>query len=771
MTIAPASPLPLPTAMGRMFVHLVALLVCTGYFASAFKFYHTSNAYRAQKTFSGQHVDRLAFIPNRNFNAILKASDSSSGANSDISDQVKGAPDRSKFNAFFAKTVTRGSEIKLNQLILYEEIGVLLNDGLVLAEDVTNLWTSAVGDAKGLTVDEAYELLCMISDLPDPDDVAWMDKEFEKLTTGKGSLAFFKFVSWGDVQDMMNNDIITMEEVSDIWRKTAGDLNTSIDRKMFGKVNAMLDEKIDQFEKVDGSDDNDNDDDDIIDLSGVNIWEEAFKPLSVFDDESIQEMNAFFEDSSVKGLLSKSTFVSWSYIQDVLADGSLSLSDIANAWSEAITGTGNEEIDYDRFIRLNVKLDMMMDQAESAASTPAKPSNSKVSTDQGDKDDAEAFYRREFKKVTQGSPLMRLDMLLEWSEIKELLADKVVTAKQIEKMFDGLPKEPMGIPATAFGIAENTFVAFNGMLDVLLDAAGGSSASATSTRTTPSILVSEPARPMPKMSEMKLGSLGTADGDDEPEMSESEMELMSILDKADNMLNSGSFGDFDQLIGDMNDPRLQALREKRDGAEEVRGELREVIKDLLKLTRQQKRCGLDKPAEEDQARIRDLVQGVIEKAPKAYLKDISKVRSELNGKWKLLYTNSEMFDFYNGVTGFANVFPASKFEDLSVQYTSDGYLSESKYFEKLKTPLGDVDATVFSNWELLKEMSFMTNDNSLVLRNFCQKVTAGPMEYLAEENWKSLRTMSMNELVYIDENIKIMRNCGALRIYFVYERI
>ena len=36
---------------------------------------------------------------------------------------------------------------------------------------------------------------------------------------------------------------------------------------------------------------------------------------------------------------------------------------------------------------------------------------------------------------------------------------------------------------------------------------------------------------------------------------------------------------------------------------------------------------------------------------------------------------------------------------------------------------------------------------------------------------QSLRTMSMNELMYVDENIKIMRNCGALRIYFIYERI
>jgi hypothetical protein len=41
-----------------------------------------------------------------------------------------------------------------------------------------------------------------------------------------------------------------------------------------------------------------------------------------------------------------------------------------------------------------------------------------------------------------------------------------------------------------------------------------------------------------------------------------------------------------------------------------------------------------------------------------------------------------MFDFYNGVTGFANVFPASKFENLAMEYRSDGYLSESKYFDR-----------------------------------------------------------------------------------------
>jgi hypothetical protein len=129
-----------------------------------------------------------------------------------------------------------------------------------------------------------------------------------------------------------------------------------------------------------------------------------------------------------------------------------------------------------------------------------------------------------------------------------------------------------------------------------------------------------------------------------------------------------------------------------------------------------------------------------------------------------------MFSFYNGITGFTNILPSTKFQDLSLQYNSDGFLSEANYFETLSSPLGTVNAQVFANWELVKEMSFMTNENSVVLRTYCNKVTVGPMEYQAEENWKSLRTLAMNELLYVDKDIMLLRNCGALRIYFVLVR-
>ena len=40
----------------------------------------------------------------------------------------------------------------------------------------------------------------------------------------------------------------------------------------------------------------------------------------------------------------------------------------------------------------------------------------------------------------------------------------------------------------------------------------------------------------------------------------------------------------------------------------MRGQLADVLSELRRLGRQQTRCGLDKPDEETQARIRDLVQ-------------------------------------------------------------------------------------------------------------------------------------------------------------------
>ena len=94
-------------------------------------------------------------------------------------------------------------------------------------------------------------------------------------------------------------------------------------------------------------------------------------------------------------------------------------------------------------------------------------------------------------------------------------------------------------------------------------------------------------------------------------------------------------------------------------------------------------------------------------------------------------------------------------------------MNELKYLETLTNPFGKLLATVFGTWDIVKETSFMTNKVSVIMRSFCTKVTAGIATYEAQENWKSLRTLSMNELIYIDDNVLLMRNCGAIKIFFV----
>ena len=711
-------------------------------------------------------------------------------------------PDIKKFTEFFREVAGENLEIDKFQFIRYSEVAGLVENGSIYQDDLDDLWQSLTGDSKGLNLEEAYEMLCMLYDIPDPEEEEFLDKEFEKLTAEKPLelsrssrgikalkyrklseeqrlLTFTKFLNWSDVQEMINEEVLSAEEITNIWRDTIGDLNAKIDRTQFGKINKLLDEAIDKKEEENPEE-----------LGQIiNPWDREFDPKSVFDLESLEDITSYFNSNAITNatnekLFSYDNLLSWNDIKELVDEGALTKEALSVAWKEAVSSSGsdNDLIDYNNFLRLNVRLDILMDEIEDMNSIPTE--DKVESTNVIETDTAEDFYRSQFKLMTGGSRLLRLDQLLQWKEIVGLIDDKAITEKQVSRMFEALPQEPMGIPSTVFGITEDSFVYFNSMLDVVLDSKEGGNEFANSkinsimkSATTPSLLVSEPPNPMPKDAELKIGSLGKAsedaslDDDASTGLSGKELEMMELLDKADNMLNSGSYGDFDQLIGDLNDPRLAALREKRDGAEEVRGQLKDVLDELLSLGRKQKRCGLDKPDEEEAARIRDLVQAVIEKSPKiASTKSIPEIRAAVNGKWKLLYSNSEMLDFYNGVTGFANVFPTSKFQDLSMEYQSDGYLSDAKYFETLSTPLGPINAVVYANWDLVKEISFMTNDNSVVLRNYCTKVTAGPMEYEAQENWKSLRTMSMNEVVYVDDRIKITRNCGALRIYFLFER-
>jgi hypothetical protein len=113
----------------------------------------------------------------------------------EISD-AKGMPDKTIFQTFFRNEIAPGSDMTLPQFMKYPEVAQSLSDQLIFPEDVNDLWISAVGDATGLNVEEAYEMLCMVVDLPDPEYLQYLDEEFSKLAGTQKSVNFVKFLRY-----------------------------------------------------------------------------------------------------------------------------------------------------------------------------------------------------------------------------------------------------------------------------------------------------------------------------------------------------------------------------------------------------------------------------------------------------------------------------------------------------------------------------------------------------------------------------------------------
>jgi hypothetical protein len=646
-------------------------------------------------------------------------------------------PDRQSFTNFYEKRVSKESIMNKNQFIEYPEVQNLLQENLIFDDDIDSLWISAVGDSSGLNEDEAYEMLCMVSDLPDPEDVEYLDKEFKNLIGSKGSLSFSKFLMWQELQDMLNDEAVTMEDVSKLWRNVAGDLDKTISIQLFRKINNKIDDMLDE---------GDNSDEETL-VTSVSSSD------SFFEKETLDEFVVFFnQNKNADGKVTYDAVKKWEDISSMIEDKLLSESDVLNIWKEV--SNGSPAINFDTFVQFNVNIDLLIDDkapfTQEKIKTNDPPSVLKEqqkqlpssSTTTLDDESSKDFYRNEFRNLMGGSSLMPLDILLEWKEMKELLQEEnaVLTTSQVESLFNMLPREPLGLPSTKLGITVETFIKLNQIIDTTLDSKEDDKGANASTL----------------VADAQLS-----------EVTESELELMKMLDSADNLLNSGSFGDFDKLIGDENDPRLQV--KEAISASKAASAAQDLEK-LVALCRKQIRCGLQVPGEIELATIGELVTSVIQSSSPVVERPVDILKRSLNGNWKLLYTNSEMFRFYNGLTGFPNVFPATKFEGVTLKYTSDGFLNEVKYQENLSNPLGKLDATAFGNWDLVKEMSFMTNKQSVIIRAFMTKVDAGPLSYEAQENWKSLRTLAMNELVYIDEKYMIVRNCGALRVFFVLEK-
>lgn len=717
-----------------------------------------------------------------------------------IDEEEEVDPMKAQLLEYCKRVVPSGQEIKLQQFVQYSEVQRMFKEYIAIVADVEEFWlTFAENIDQSITFDDAYQLLVMMTTLPEPGDEMRWTKAFKKLSGGSAltddsAINLSQFMSWKEVKEIITEGILSSSEMEKVYDEEAGGVDKTIKFSDFLRINRRIDIIIDDMEDEDGDDDDAEyeDEEEVDEESGP--WSLTFNPSSLFDEAALTELKSIFKQltSTSSASLTLEAFQAWEEITELVADNTITTMEVQSLFTQATRFLKKKTLNEDGFIRLNAALELLLETKEKVENADVKlATNAKPSTsDEEPVLTGEAFYRSEFLRITGGpDEKLTLPTLLEWDEVRSLLDEQALTQQQVTGVFNSLARG-------AGCLDEQGFLQFNDLLDLLLDNQGRPStndddaaASSPKARAVPKELVTEAPLPMPKDNAMRMLKLDGKQESDSP-MTPEEQEMMEMVDQADKLLSERSFKAFDTLIGDTEDPRLNpTFDEDLDPSApkpprfDTKDE-REAARKILSLAESKiTRCGLDPVDEETSGALRAAFQNVVDtmvKSPQGPLalragdaSNPKKIMQQVaGGKWKLLYTNSDMLAFYSGVTGLVNVFPGSKFVGLDLQYESDGYLSEAKYLEELTSPLvGSVTATVSANWEIVKETSFMTNEDALILRSYVNKVTAGPFKYDAEENWKSLRCLAMNEVVYVDEDALLIRNAGALRVFFVLKRI
>jgi hypothetical protein len=127
--------------------------------------------------------------------------------------------------------------------------------------------------------------------------------------------------------------------------------------------------------------------------------------------------------------------------------------------------------------------------------------------------------------------------------------------------------------------------------------------------------------------------------------------------------------------------------------------------------------------------------------------------------------------FNQGVLGLANVLPTAKFQGLTQTITSDGLLFETEIVEEMSLITGNLNAQLYADWELKRVVNFMNKREIYSMRVFPRKATYGPITTDVDRRWKSVDSIDRLECVYLNSKVRIMRNQGARKVVFVFERI
>ena len=533
------------------------------------------------------------------------------------------------------------------------------------------------------------------------------------------------------------------------------------------------------------------------------------------DSEAVQTTFNRYGDKN--GLMTYDTLRSIPLFAQLLQGEDLMEEELRDVWNvvpKVRNSEGDEEqIDIQAFQQIYKDVDDLfeedddVDVEESVSQNLVSPESSSVDDGLNAAGRDEKELEVVFAHLSDENGMLSKSALLEWEEVKQLLEDGLVGEEEFELLWERTRKAPGGV------LDLEAFLSFNVQLDDLFTfeegeeeeindstlesiLAAGASTSSDSTKEYVDEYDLSPEAIFSKLADedFLIGFEDLKHWGELQEILEREellpLELQNIFDNvpkapgAPGRIDQDGFvalyNAIDEMFEDAEDEDDDLESSKQAKAENSVPSAAESKDTLLKILEEiynedepeDLPCGLTTD-ENTQLRVLEAV-AELEKQPFNQVlsrgADISP--EDLSGNWELLYTSSAMMKFNKGLTGLGSSFPSGKFGGLKQKLKASKYLSDVEYIERIKVnpEVSSFDVTVTGDWELKRSVSLFTGDPSIVLVIEPERVVYGPTSTRAD-HWKSVRSMNLLDVTYLDNDLRIMRGNTSTDTLFVFRRV
>ena len=297
------------------------------------------------------------------------------------------------------------------------------------------------------------------------EDTKFLQQEFAALLQpGESKLSYPRFMEWEEIQAILADGLCTPKELDEMWTTAVKSKKESVDFAKFLEINRVLDDMF-EYEEEGGEGEEEEDD--------FDVWDPEFRPQDVLEPEFLAHLKQFYEAHATVGL-SFEAFSQWDDVKQMLDDGEIDHGCLSDLWAETLIETNKNtdasakrstSIDLDSFLRLNIRLDQVLDEVAEALDG--------LSDEQ-----VEAYYRKEFEDLTSKSPgaggLLSYREVMDWADMREMLSTGIISQEAVDRMWAALPKQPLRQKSKGFGddadknregIAMEAFLALNNAIE------------------------------------------------------------------------------------------------------------------------------------------------------------------------------------------------------------------------------------------------------------------------------------------------------------------